>query len=164
MTTSNIDYRARTLDLHPKGAPRTKKRNAVVPIADALMAWLPERSIEPLPLVSWEGRALGDIKTAWRRTRARAGLEKKIIPYVCRHTFATELRRRGIPLWEVAGLMGHSGGNRTTEGYAQFSPSYASESRKAIDAWMNEIGGLEPPARPVGTQLRASCVLEPVAC
>ena len=55
----------------------------------------------------------------------RAGLSPDVSPYTLRHTMATELRKRGVPAWEVAGLLGHKAGSyRTTEIYAKFGPDY----------------------------------------
>ncbi len=48
--------------------------------------------------------------------------------------------RRGVPPWEVAGLLGHRvPGVRTTERYAHYDPSYLGQAEAAIDAWMDEI-------------------------
>jgi integrase len=52
-----------------------------------------------------------------------------------RHTVASELRRRGVPHWDVSGLMGHTVGG-TTEGCAKFD---GDKVRKALDAWMADL-------------------------
>ena len=105
---------------------------------------------------------MDSIKAAWRRTRAAAGLTPDVTPYTVRHTVATELRTRDVPEWEAAGLLGHRGGNRTTEIYAKYRPDYLSEARAAIDAWMKEIGALlaQRPGRSE-TLVRVRCVPGP---
>jgi len=83
---------------------------------------------------------------------------------VCgRQTMAVELRKRGVPPWEVQGILGHkSGGYRTTEICAKYDPDYLSKSAQAIDDYMNEV--LKRVKRPLDTtrlkRLRLSCVLE----
>ena len=52
------------------------------------------------------------------KERATAMLE--VTPYTIRHTVATEMRKRGVATWEVAGFLGHSSGYKTTKRYAQF--------------------------------------------
>ncbi len=74
---------------------------------------------------------------------------------------AIELRKRGVPPWEVQGILGHkSGGYRTTEIYAKYDPDYLSKSAEAIDDYMKEI--LQRVKRPLAPtrlkELHLSCV------
>ncbi|HEX6015078.1 MAG TPA: hypothetical protein VFY87_25435, partial [Geminicoccaceae bacterium] len=73
----------------------TRKRNPVLPITDALLPHL--RAATGDHLVSWRGKPLDSIKTAWRRARARAGLPVDFTPYGVRHALATELRPEASP-------------------------------------------------------------------
>jgi len=110
-------------------------------------------------------RAAGDREAAWEivkdaRARARAILE--ITPYTLRHTMAAELRRRGIPQWELAGMMGHSIGYKTTERYAKFGPDHLGGAARAIEAYFADLKALLGGGAllgPLVTQVRASCVL-----
>lgn len=53
---------------------------------------------------------------------------------------AKELRKRGVPPWELQGILGHEAGSfRTTEIYTKYDPSYMSTARKAIDDIMHEV-------------------------
>ena len=52
---------------------------------------------------------------------------------------ATELRRRGVPAWEVEGMLGHKRPG-VTEIYAEFAPDYLSKGREAIDAYFADLG------------------------
>ena len=53
---------------------------------------------------------------------------------------ATELRRRGMSVWEVAGMLGHkTAGYRTTKVYAKYDPDYLGQAVKAIDAYFIEL-------------------------
>jgi len=53
---------------------------------------------------------------------------------------ATELRRRGVSVWEVAGMLGHKTvGYRTTEVYAKYNPDYLGQAVTKIDAYFIEL-------------------------
>ena len=162
LTRFQVDLKHRLLNLHPADQDEeTSKRNPVLPITDALLLWLQNATGDHL--VSYRGKALDSIKSAWRRARARAGLPEDVTPYSIRHTLATELRARGVPEWECAGWLGHSTPYRTTEIYARYRPDYLSQARSAIDAWMKEIGlPLATEARSE-TPVRAKNVLGPKA-
>src|SRR5690606_1033801 len=80
----------------------------------------------------------GSVKNAWGKLRARAKLSEDVIPYTIRHTMATELRRRGVPEWEIGGMLGHRGRGET-ERYAKYAPDYLSEAASAIDDYFHEL-------------------------
>ncbi|TIN42029.1 MAG: hypothetical protein E5Y32_21155 [Mesorhizobium sp.] len=52
---------------------------------------------------------------------------------------AIELRMRGVPAWEVEGLLGHRRPG-VTETSAEFAPDYLSKGREAIDAYFTDLG------------------------
>ena len=158
---SQIDFENRLIELNPPGRKQTKKYRPTVPITSALLPWLQEA--QEGPLVAYWGRSIKSVRRGFNVARDAAGLGKEVSPYVIRHTMAIELRKRGVPPWEVQGILGHkSGGFRTTEIYAKYDPDYLSKSALAIDDYMNEI--LQRVKRPLDTtrlqQLRLSCVLE----
>ncbi len=63
--------------------------------------------------------ALISLEAAKRQAVARAGLDPRITPYSFRHTNSKYARKKGVPKWEVEGLLGHrAGGARATETYA----------------------------------------------
>jgi len=49
------------------------------------------------------------------------------------------LRRRGVPVWEVAGFLGHTSGYKTTERYAKFGADHLSEAVRAIESYFDEL-------------------------
>ena len=67
----------------------------------------------------------------WARTPADAMLE--ITAYTVRHTMATEMRRRGAPVWEIAGFLGHLIGHKTGR-CAKLGPEHLAGCVQAIDA------------------------------
>ena len=103
-------------------------------------------------VVSYEkkDRQIRSIKTTFRKTVAKAGLGDDVTPYTIRHTMATELRKRGVPPWEVSGLLGHK-----SAGYAKYDPDYLGKAAKGIDAYFTELQ--EHVSRQIVLPLRGTC-------
>lgn len=143
-----IDWDDRLVRLNPTGRRQTKKYRPTVPLTDTLRAHL--RPLAGPYYAGWHGHRQASIKTTWRKLRTRAGLPTWFAPKVLRHTVASELRKRGVPGWEVSGLVGHTRGEAaaTTGGYAKYDPDYLGRAREALDAWMadlaRDVPGLTP--------------------
>ena len=60
-----------------------------------------------------------------------------------RHAVASELRRLGVPEWDVKGLLGHTGSG-VTDGYAKFD---GERVRDVLDAWMIDLSKDVPALR-----------------
>jgi integrase len=90
--------------------------------------------------------------------RRRSAQIMEVTAYTIRHTVAAEMRKRGVPVWEVAGFLGHSSGYRTTERYAKFGPDHLAEAVRAIDGYFADLGLAALPPR-ADRHLRVSSVL-----
>ncbi len=149
----NIDWHNDLIDLNQPGRGLTRKRRPTLPIAKVLRPWLlgcttktfvsyvpPRRSEDPQKYRESvaEPRALKSIKTAFRASRRRAKMDADVTAYTIRHTVATELRKRGVPEWEVKAFMGHAAMS-TTDRYAKYDPSYLQWAVEAIDAYFEEL-------------------------
>ena len=130
-----IDRRHRLVKLNPPGRRQTKKYRATVPLTSMLDRHL--AGIQAPYFVHWQGRKVASVKTTWRKVVKAAGLPG-FPPKVLRHTVATELRRRGVPAWEVQGLLGHRTAG-TTEIYAKFDPDYLGRAREALEAFLGDL-------------------------
>ncbi len=156
LTRSQLDFDARLIDFNVAGRKQTKKFRPVLPMTETILPWL--RNAGPGFMVEYRGKKVGSIKTAFNKARDRAGLGKDVVPYTIRHTVATELRKRGVQGWELAGFMGHKArGYGTTERYAKYAPDYMSDAARAIDEFFSQMQkqvdrGLIP------INLRTSCV------
>ena len=115
LTREQVNVERGYIDLNPPGRARTAKGRPVVPMAPVLRPWI--ATVTAGHLVQLDGRPLADIKSAWRRLRANAGLGDEVIPYTLRHTVATHLHASGVPIEQIAAFLGHSTGRRTTEKY-----------------------------------------------
>lgn len=145
---ANTDLENNLIDLNQKDRGRTKKRRPALPIAKALRLWLIGCQGDTYVAYDWRGRQLtngekkprpvASIKKAFRTARAEAGLGADVIPYTIRHTVATELRKRGVPQWEVAAFLGHSAMS-TTDQYAKYDVTYLQRAVDAIDAYFEEL-------------------------
>ena len=152
-----LSFDDRLIHLNPPGRKQTKKFRPVVPITDTLLPWL--QQVRTANVVSYgkADRQVRSIKTTFRKAVAKAGLGKDVTPYTIRHTMATELRKRGVPPWEVSGLLGHkSAGYATTERYAKYDPDYLGMAAKGIDAYFTELQ--EHVSRQIVLPLRTTCV------
>ena len=65
-------------------------------------------------------RGLEDLRGPWKRVKAAAGLAADLRIHDMRHNFASQLANNGIPLNEIAELLGHSSLS-TTRHYAHHS-------------------------------------------
>jgi integrase len=124
--------RGPVFDTHPLGAPRTKKRNALVPVIDEFRPWLEAWADHPHKKVTSR-------KTWWRTMRAALDLPDDIVPKTIRHTIATELRQRGVSLTDIAGLLGHLGESRITQVYAKYDPSRLPHVKQELSAIWGEV-------------------------
>jgi len=133
-----VDRKNGLIHLNPPGREQTKKVRPVVPITKTLRPRLvPSGSSY---VVSFRGGPVKSIKTAFRKARDAAGLGKDVIPYTIRHTMATELHKRGVPQWEIDGIMGHAGGGQgASRWYVHYNPDHYGKAVAAIDAYMEEL-------------------------
>jgi len=115
----------RLFDTHPPEWPRTKKRNAVVPVIEQFHPWL--EAWAECPHKPAKSR-----KRWWRNMRKNLGLGDEIVPKVIRHTVATELRAMGVPQSDVEGLLGHQMSNRTTAVYAKYDPERLKAAKQRL--------------------------------
>jgi integrase len=92
---------------HTPGERRSKKRRARQPIPRKLLGHLRRARLRGSDLgfvVNENGSRLKDIKKGFSSACHRAELEN-VTPHVLRHTCATWLMQRGVPLWEAAGYL-----------------------------------------------------------
>ena len=109
------------LDLHPVGAPRTKKRNPVVPIIPEFQPWLIRSDGN---FVTQRSMSLASMKRRWRTMRRELNFGPDVVSKTIRHTVATRLRSQGASIDDIASLLGHRESNRTTAVYAKYDPEY----------------------------------------
>jgi integrase len=95
----------------PIGKRTTKKRQTPAPIPPRLLAHMrrwKERRLIATCFVEFNGKPVASVKKGFRRAVGLAGLAGKVTPHTLRHTAATWLMQRGVPIWEAAGFLGMS--------------------------------------------------------
>lgn len=93
------------------GKRTTKKRQTPAPIPPRLLAhlrrWWNRRLIAKC-FVEFNGKPVTSVKKGFKTAVGLAGLRGKVTPHTLRHTAATWLMQRGVPIWEAAGFLGMS--------------------------------------------------------
>ena len=147
LTVFQLDFDNGLIALNPPGRRQNTKHRPTIPMAPAvrpLLATLPAG-----PVVSYQGRHLNEITSAFRRIRKAAGFGQDVSAYTLRHTVATELTRRGADIWQTGEFLGHTGGGpKTTRRYVKMSPDHMGSAIRAIQSLINdldcELGSLDP--------------------
>ena len=93
-----MDFEVDLIFLNKPGRRQTKKRRLVVKMPPFLKAiLLPLRGEGPV--ITFEGKRVKSVKTAWRKGRERAGFDDTVTLYSWRHTRGDSL---GTPQWEMS--------------------------------------------------------------
>jgi len=124
-----IDWETGVIHFLPDGAVQTKKRKPSVPMSTRLRGVLEtayaERGSDPYVI-----GAGGRVNEGLRRIAAKAGLEG-VTPHVLRHTAATRMARRGVPLWLIAKVLGNTV-EQVERTYAKWQPDMARDAVEMI--------------------------------
>ncbi|MFY7925557.1 MAG: tyrosine-type recombinase/integrase [Aquidulcibacter sp.] len=122
LTWDRVDFETNTIRLDVPGRRKTKKRRATVPISKALRPVLErafEERISDLVLDNkgavWSTVQLIAIEAGFGGERPKVLRSEKpkatgISPHVLRHSAATHMARRGVPLFAIAKILGNSVG------------------------------------------------------
>jgi integrase len=132
---TQIDFINSKIDFNPPGRRQTKKHRPIVRVPRQLMAALRRahsRSSSPY-VISYLGDKVdhNNITFAFGTAATRAGFDD-VTPHVMRHTAGTWMAQRGVPLFHIAGYLGHSVAT-TTERYAHHHPDHQAEAVAALE-------------------------------
>ena len=81
--------------------------------------------------VEFNGKPVSSVKTGFRSAVRLAGLTGRVTPHTLRHTAATWLMQRGVPIWEAAGFLGMSP-EVLQETYGHHHPDFLQGAATAI--------------------------------
>jgi len=128
-----INWETKTIDYGKYVPARAGKRRPVVPLNDELIAVLKEAQEVACSdhIIEYNGKPLKTIKNAFRAARERAGLGKDVTAHILRHTGATWMALAGIPMREIANMLGDNE-ITVTKVYAKFHPSYLKNASNAL--------------------------------
>lgn len=116
------------------GGEKQKSRATQVPINSTLYNALAEAKEAAMTdyVVEWAGAPVKSIKRGFREAVKRAGLGPDVTPHVLRHTAASWMAEAGIPMSEIAAVLGHRDSRTTERVYAKYSPDYLQRAVKAL--------------------------------
>jgi integrase len=125
------------LDLHPEGAARTDKRNAVVPVIDRLVPILEDWLRSPHEPVKSR-------KTWWRNMRRVLGLGWEVNSYTIRHTVATYMDVEGVASSQLSAIAGHLPSHRgiartTSRNYLHYNPRNCPKAKRVLTKLFRSI-------------------------
>jgi integrase len=122
LTWDRVDPVAGVIDF---GTVAGGKGRAIVPIADSLRPYLLKaQSAATCRFVVEHGsKRVGSVKTGVRAAARRAKLTG-VSPHVLRHTAATWMAMAGVPIEQIARMLGHSDPRVTWRTYAKYAPDY----------------------------------------
>ena len=131
LTWDRVDFARKMVDLDSPGRAQSRKRRPAIPLPDWIMPALEEAQAAAITdhVIERGGKPIASIKKAFQAASARSGI--KATPYTLRHTAAVWRAEEGIPMAELAQLMGHADSTTTERHYARFSPDHL---RKAANA------------------------------
>lgn len=117
LTWDRVDFETGMIHYAVPGRKATKKRRASVPISAALRPFLEARRRPSGLVVPPGGDVWAQIQSAVRRAglaehvargTGEAAKSTGISPHTFRHTAATHMARRGVPLYDIAGILGNT--------------------------------------------------------
>ena len=129
-----IDFENEKIDFNPPGREHTIKGRAIIPVPRRLMFFLRkarERSGELGYVINQNGKPIKNPRRAFNTAARRAAITD-INRHTLRHTCASWLVQRGVPLLEVAKYLGQTN-ERTAELYAHLSPDHLKKARNALN-------------------------------
>jgi len=161
----DVDLGRKLFHIMPRAdwTPKSKK-GRVVPMPRELFEFLARRRAEiPEAVLVVEGESTPYmLKRHFRRVVTAAGLpvdgEEAVTAHTCRHSFGSHLAMKGIPLFTIGALMGHSGAE-VTKIYAHLAPGHLADAAAHLEFGngggdpvpaldLDEIDGLNPEAKP----------------
>lgn len=135
LTWNRVDFRRGTISLALNDVlDETRKRRATVPMTRRARRYLrvlhAARTCDHV--IEWGGRRVLSVKKGFAAAAGRSGLEG-ITPHILRHTAASWMAERGVPIFNIAKYLGHSDSRITEKRYAKLQPDYLKDAAEALD-------------------------------
>lgn len=137
-----VDFENGIIQLNADGRKQNKKRRPTVKMPQVLRDKYYNDGNHPKsgPVITYHGQPVKTVRTAWRRTRAKVGLDNQVNMYSLRHTAARWMRKQGVPAWDVSAQLGHKSREFSmTERYAPYSPDYMEKSVIALNELLRQV-------------------------
>lgn len=133
LTWDRVDMQRGLIDFNPPERAQTKKYRPIVPFGLKLRAALEEhyRARTSVYVVEFAGKQVANIKKSFIAASERSSVHAT--PYTLRHTGAVWAAEGGVPMPELAQMMGHETDHTTQIHYARFTPGRLLNVAEAIE-------------------------------
>lgn len=120
--------------LHIRGT-KTKNADRTVPIPSNLSRLI-QKSLKSSNRASQEvcTMAYETFSRRWQKLRKKLGAAPDLVPYCLRHTYCTDLQKKGIDIRIAQKLMGHSNIDLTSTIYSHFDEDLFTITSKLMEA------------------------------
>lgn len=134
LTWSRVDFERGEIAYADRADMSRRKGRATVPMTEDLRQRLEgaRRGAVSDYVVEWGGKPVGSIKRGFARAVETAGL-LDVTPHALRHTAASWMAESGVPMSEIAAVLGHSDSRVTERVYAKFSPGHLRRAVASLD-------------------------------
>lgn len=129
-----VDWDTGMIHFNPEGRKQTKKRRASVSMSEELKIVMRQAYNERVSDYVLDNKR--DLRGEINRCIAKSGLEK-VTPHTLRHTAATHMARRGVPMWQIAGVLGVTEAV-ASKTYAHHCPKDTAEAVRNIPSPVNQ--------------------------
>lgn len=125
---SQVDFNTGLIDFNDATIPMAHRRKGrgIVPMSDALKTLLLGLDRSCPYVIAKNGTRIRDFRAVWAIIMKQAGLD--ITPHVLRHTVATQLAQKNVPMTQISRLLGHRSTAITERVYAKFSPDFCKQA------------------------------------
>jgi len=123
-----IDFDTGLIDFNDQELPMAERRKnrGVVPMSESLRSFLAGLDRDGPYVIHRNGKRVHDIRSDWNRVMEASKLS--ITPHILRHTVATHLARKNVPMIQISRLLGHKSTAITEKVYAKFSPDFCRDA------------------------------------
>lgn len=125
-----VDFGTGLVDFNDPTVPMAHRRKGrgIVPMSDSLRSLLTELNLfqESPYVISKAGKRVRDFRSAWSHIMEKTGLD--ITPHILRHTVATQLAQKNVPMPQISRLLGHRSTAITERVYAKYSPDFCRQA------------------------------------
>jgi integrase len=135
LTWDRVDMERRLISLSLGDAEdRQRKNRATVPMTKRAYRYLRvlEAAATTKHVIEWGGHRVYSIKKGFASARDRAKLAG-ITPHILRHTAASWMAERRVPMFEISRYLGHSDTRITERRYAKIHPDYLRKASEALE-------------------------------
>jgi integrase len=131
---SRIDLERGLIHYADPTVAKTNKGRATTPINDLARNALVEarRGATCSYVIEWAGSRVRSVKKALASASSRAGLPP-VTPHMFRHSAASIMAESGVPMSEIAQLLGHSNTKMVETVYGKYSPTYLRKAASALE-------------------------------